>query len=851
MKKLLLLLGICAIFNTKSSAQTVNIPDPNFVNFLTISFPGCMTGSLMDTTCPMIVGANFMSLNSWGITNLTGIQYFDNLKTLDISNNSITVIPPLPATLLEFTCEDVPVSTLPTLPLGLTKLKLKNNPISSLPTLPSTLIELTCYNLSLTSLPALPASLYFLDVQFNDITVLPALPTSLGSLFVKANLLTALPTLPTTLTHLDIASNNISSLPALLPPSLTFLDVTNNNLTSLPATVPNTLFTFHCGSNDISTLPPVIGCTGLYTFSCGGNNITSIPPLPAGLFSFYCQDNLLTTLPELPSSLYFLFCQGNLLTTLDTLSPGLMVMNCSNNSISCFPELPVGTGYSYTLFPNPATCLPNYGAWMNPTLLGYPLCVFGDPLINPAGCANGSGIYGSAFEDVDNNCALTGPDDAVPNIPFKLYDLGGVLLQQGYSTYTGGYYFNPGIGSYELRLDTAAIPFLDHTCGSISQLTTLTASTPVLYDLDFDLECNGNIDLGVESVTTIGSVFPGQDHFVSVVAGDLSQWYDFNCAAGQSGQILVTVNGPVTYLAPIAGAATPTVAGNVYTYNVSDYGTFDINTQIGLQFTTDTTAISFDTVCVTVVVTGTGTDVDLANNNYSFCYTVNNSYDPNMKEVWPIDVEVGYNDFFTYTIHFQNTGTAPALNIVLVDTLDANLDLSTFEMIGYSHTNQVTLVGNRLIIDYPNINLVDSTTDYYGSMGYFQYRIKPITGLAIGAQIENTAHIFFDFNPAIVTNTTVNTVLTPTGLYEMEIGNKFSFYPNPLNNQATLISANPSGESRILTITDALGHVMVNQNVGSAESITINAGQLLQGIYFFLLEGSDQSYARGTFMIQR
>jgi hypothetical protein len=53
--------------------------------------------------------------------------------------------------------------------------------------------------------------------------------------------------------------------------------------------------------------------------------------------------------------------------------------------------------------------------------------------------------------------------------------------------------------------------------------------------------------------------------------------------------------------------------------------------------------------------------------------------------------------------------------------------------------------------------LPDSTTDYEGSMGYFQYRLKALYLTCLnGTQIENTAYIYFDYNAPIVTNTTQN-----------------------------------------------------------------------------------------------
>ena len=51
-------------------------------------------------------------------------------------------------------------------------------------------------------------------------------------------------------------------------------------------------------------------------------------------------------------------------------------------------------------------------------------------------------------------------------------------------------------------------------------------------------------------------------------------------------------------------------------------------------------------------------------------------------------------DELTYTIRFQNTGTAPAQDIYVLDTLDANLDWSTLKIKNMSHYMQLIDLNN-------------------------------------------------------------------------------------------------------------------------------------------------------------
>ena len=66
------------------------------------------------------------------------------------------------------------------------------------------------------------------------------------------------------------------------------------------------------------------------------------------------------------------------------------------------------------------------------------------------------------------------------------------------------------------------------------------------------------------------------------------------------------------------------------------------------------------------------------------------AYDPNDKQVFPSGVmEDNLTLFdeteFSYLIRFQNTGNFPAQDVTVIDTLDSNFDLSTFEFISASH----------------------------------------------------------------------------------------------------------------------------------------------------------------------
>nr|MBK9652502.1 T9SS type A sorting domain-containing protein [Bacteroidota bacterium] len=280
-----------------------------------------------------------------------------------------------------------------------------------------------------------------------------------------------------------------------------------------------------------------------------------------------------------------------------------------------------------------------------------------------------------------------------------------------------------------------------------------------------------------------------------------------------SGAVQIIITGPATYIGTVNGALTPIVNGDTLTYTIPDFGLVDFDNDFQIQVQTDTLAQLGDQVCFEVNVTPTMGDNNVANNTLAHCFTVVNSYDPNLKSVSPVN-NLSINDKkLTYTIQFQNTGNAPAQHIFVMDTLDASLDISTFELLAYSHQPQVQLIGNNLRFNFPNINLPDSTNDEPNSHGYVQFSIKLKDSLSIGTIIKNTSYIYFDFNPPVQTNSTINTIIG-TGFNFTETQNNISVYPNPTDNSIT-IATNIVSNNGVIKLYDMLGKELKTQKINS------------------------------------
>lgn len=154
---------------------------------------------------------------------------------------------------------------------------------------------------------------------------------------------------------------------------------------------------------------------------------------------------------------------------------------------------------------------------------------------------------------------------------------------------------------------------------------------------------------------------------------------------------------------------------------------------------------------------------------FGFTSIINCAYDPNDKQVHPARSEQPpftqnytlFEEPLLYTIRFQNTGTDTAFNVVLRDQLSEDLDWATFAPGSSSHPYEAVLYEDgRLEFHFRDILLPDSTTNEPESHGFVQFEIETLPGLDENTLVENTAGIYFDFNPPIITNTVQNVMVS-------------------------------------------------------------------------------------------
>jgi hypothetical protein len=350
-------------------------------------------------------------------------------------------------------------------------------------------------------------------------------------------------------------------------------------------------------------------------------------------------------------------------------------------------------------------------------------------------------ISGKVYYDADCN-GMFGGNDIPMSYQFIQDDEGNIIS----ATNTNGDYFVPVSGNSIISIapDTI-IGLLVPTPISID----LGALQGNLANQDFPL-CQ---DLNAYNVSV--HLFPQEQ---------LRPGFNSGLAVVVNNQTWSAVSGTVTVdLSQMTGttiveAFAGTINGLEITFPIDALDAFSdqvyfytVNTNAGVALGT------MQTITASIALDG-GTDNYALDDSTSLTLEVIGSYDPN--DITVNRPEIDYNSYdvangewLEYLIRFQNTGTAEAIFIHVLDTIAEELDLSSIEILQTSHQMELSVEDREIDFFFDNIYLPDSTSNPEGSQGFVFYRIRTMPDLLLEDVIPNQGAIYFDFNAPIYTNT--------------------------------------------------------------------------------------------------
>lgn len=443
---------------------------------------------------------------------------------------------------------------------------------------------------------------------------------------------------------------------------------------------------------------------------------------------------------------------------------------------------------------------------------------------SPCACA----LTGKVYFDANNNCVYDNGEIALSNVNVKLSS--GTNTSYSITNAAGNYHFFVPTGTYTLE----QLPYQHYAAGACS-------SNPITINATGGTNCS-IINNFADTAPIIQDLKTDYINLEPAVVG-----------YGYKQRVLVKNNGTTT-----ANNAMVNIKGNNYAglnfstfagSNVAGTGNWNFT---GLPVLDPTEMFTFDMHYNVLSTTPTNTlmlytdtvqkssqpwlqDETPWNNIKNLQTTTVASLDPNYKEVNPkgvgTDGFINYSDsILTYTVHFENTGNYYAYNIEIVDSISTKLNLNSFEMIYGSHPYVATIDENGVLhIKFDNIMLSYQTG---WNTGFAVYSIKLKNNLAVGTQIKNTAYIYFDFNEAVITNTTINTLAMNVGNQEL-IDGEYRLFPNPASNMLT-ITNNVKTLIGTINVFDMMGKLWLSKTIAQpTNKVDINnLDELTNGLYF-------------------
>lgn len=591
------------------------------------------------------------------------------------------------------------------------------------------------------------------------------------------------------------------------------LNLQNSNISSLEGIQYFTEMDWlDCSGNNISDLSVLNSFPYFYTLECSNNNLTNLD-----LSNFYSITNL--------------YCSYNQLTSLDLSNTLYTVMNvvASNNNLITL-NIKNGTAGVNGLYiennpnlnhvcvnDNQEAFYVSYFQSASTTQVGVPANIAVNSYCNFTPGGNYFTINGTAHFDADSNgCSVL--DSGYAN--FKVAISNGTttlttLTNTGsfYETYVpaGNYTITPQIENSSYFTVTPVSATVDFP----------TQASP--FAQDFCVTANGIFhDLEV-AIVPIGVARPGFDASYKIQ-------YKNKGTQTENANLVFNYNDLVMdYLT----ASTNPTSQNTGALNwnlgtLQPFQTGSITVNFNLNTPTESPALNGgDVLPFSSTINGLFTDETPSDNTFILNQTVVNSYDPNDKTCLE-GIVVDQNkigDYLHYQIRFENTGTYPAQNIVVRDTIDATkFDISTLEMVNASHNCKTKITDDKVEFIFENINLPfdDATND-----GYIVFKIKTKSTLTVGESVSNTASIYFDYNFPIVTNTATSAFQNLSS-EDFSSENKVLLYPNPVKNTLFLTSKNNIDS---IIIYDIQGR-KIQDNIVNSNELRLDTNGLIKGCYF-------------------
>ncbi|MCZ2393984.1 MAG: T9SS type A sorting domain-containing protein, partial [Chitinophagales bacterium] len=455
-------------------------------------------------------------------------------------------------------------------------------------------------------------------------------------------------------------------------------------------------------------------------------------------------------------------------------------------------------------------------------------------------CAVSSGgsftpLIGNNTLDLDKN-GCNESDGAYPHLKIKISN-----------TVNYGYAISGVDGNFSIHLDEGAYtlePDLDNQNYFSVSPTSATYTLPDTISPTFCITPKGDFNDLAVSIIPIVAARPGfSDATYKVI-------YKNQGTTTQSGTVTFSFDDDkmnVISSSPIADVSNAGQLGFDFT-NLAPFESKSILVTMRTNAPTDNPAVNVGDVLNFSAAITAQTD-ETPDDNTSILYqTVVGSFDPNDKTCLEGDIitpdMVGKR--VNYRIRFENTGTAPAENVVVTDYIDTTVfDVNSLLVTSASHICHTQISNeNKVQFIFSDIQLPFTEPDKHG---YVAFSIQLKDHLQIGDSIKNYADIYFDFNLPITTNEAIsevkNRVITSVKQRISDI--QLSVYPNPSKGNFSLeLKSNNTAPIQI-TVIDIEGKIVFAKQYAAQQNlIPLQLEKLAKGTYLVQAQSENDIVSR-------
>lgn len=618
------------------------------------------------------------------------------------------------------------------------------------------------------------------------------------------------------ITQLDCIENQIVTLDLSSNTLLTRVDCALNQITSLNITSNTLLERLDVGSNQITTLD-TSNNINLEVLRIGVNPLVAIDlSNNLALTDFTLFGSNVTTLD---------FSENTNLTALFIATNQLLeTVFIKNGSDESSGDIDSGSWSE------------NWGFGNNPNLM-Y-VCADADQVVEIQGFAGSdyvvntycsfqpggdlNVIEGVSQIDVDTD----GCDAGDPVFPFMNLSVGldpNPADSSVFTDSTGAYAVYVGeTGTYSL------IPNLEDPSYFTVDPVSVSINIPVIDNTtttqDFCVTANG---VRPDAEVVIAPIFqsrPGFDATYRLV-------YKNKGNQTLSGTVDFTYDDAV--LDFISSTTTPdTQSTGLLSFDFADLQPFEsrfVDIVLNVNDPTETPPVNIDDVLTftgAIIIDQTEETPD--DNTFEYNEIVVGSFDPNDITCLQGDVAPSslIGDFLHYVINFENTGNAPAQNVVVTTEIDpTDFDVNSLQILNTSDAMSLSITNNLVTFVFENINLVS------GGHGNILLKVRTNDDLVLSDFVAADAAIYFDFNFPITTNI-ASTTFETLSVDEFSTTQVVSLYPNPSD---TLVTIDATSAIQSITMYDMQGRAVLSKDANN-QTTTIDISQFSNGMYFLVIK---------------